>query len=230
MLENYFCFVKVNLISSLVFSLSFCNNEMGSIKESRAPQPLHSSFIYMQSICCNETLFFGVTSQESQSSRCLCLLLTCLPVCSLSVSGPGLPFSLHNQLVANKQLLAPVVGRQRGHRAAGQNCQDAQHLSATPTQRRQTATRTASDVADFKKGKEECEGEGWSQTAAAGRKGATSHFGSRKHAAPPALSLHFYWKWNTKLHWPEAFRSTMALVQMMVCFPTSALLTHFLVS
>lgn len=39
----------------------------------------------------------------------------CVPLSS------GLPSSLHDELMANKQTLAPVLGRRRGHRAAGQN-------------------------------------------------------------------------------------------------------------
>lgn len=109
---------------------SFSNNQVRSIKESRVIQPLHSCFIYMQCICCNKTILCidpawkPVQQMSYLSSRLL--LLTCLPVCSLFVSGPGLPSSLHDELVANKQTLAPVLGRQRGHRAAGQNSEDAE--------------------------------------------------------------------------------------------------------
>lgn len=40
---------------------------------------------------------------------------------SVSLSLSGLSSSLHDELMANKQTLAPVLGKRRGHRAAGPN-------------------------------------------------------------------------------------------------------------
>lgn len=67
------------------------------------------------------SLLLSLTSLPSLTLCFYHLLLSfffrvlCVPLSS------GLPSSLHDELKANKQTLAPVLGRRRGHRAAGHN-------------------------------------------------------------------------------------------------------------
>lgn len=61
----------------------------------------------------------------------LTLFLTLFSFCSVPLfASLGFPPVLRDELMATKQTLAPVLGRQRGHRAAGQNSKVAISLSA----------------------------------------------------------------------------------------------------
>lgn len=162
----------------------------------------------MQRICCNETLFFVLTWHESQNSRCLfspqdfCCSPAFLFVPSLCPALGFPPVYTMSLWPTNKHWRWFSEGRedadQRGRTARVlNNC--LRDPAATPTHHtKQTATRTASHITDFKWEKKKCEVEGWSQITAARQSGRQQHLPAqlqkqeRQFEGSTVRFLHFY--------------------------------------